>query len=58
MRRRLALQKETLTELVTDDLSSVRGGQAPTSPLADCVSDRVAACNSILRTCVTFTCTR
>jgi len=58
MHRSLTLRKETLTELVADDLSAIRAGAAPTTPLADCVSDRVAACNSILRTCVTFTCTR
>lgn len=57
---RLALKKEVLTELRADELVMVVGGDAPTSPLVGCVSAMVAACqtDSVLRTCVSYTCTR
>lgn len=61
MRRRLTLRKETLTELAATDLTFVGAVQAlPTTPLAVCVdnlSDRIRPCNSLLRPCVTWTCT-
>lgn len=57
--RRLALRKETLTELGPDQLVSVAGADvAPTSPLVYCASELVRVCESFLRTCVTYTCTR
>lgn len=59
MQRRLTLQKETLSELVCDELTAVRAAQAaPTSPLVYCASNLVRVCESFLRTCVTYTCTR
>lgn len=62
MRRRLTLRKETLTELAAADLTFVGAAQAlPTTPVGACVdtlSDRVRACDSLLRPCITYTCTR
>ncbi len=59
MRRRLTLQKETLTELVSDELTAVRAAEAAaTSPLVYCASELVRVCESFFRTCVTYTCTR
>ncbi len=63
--RKLALRRERLTELCTDDLRRIAGADAdlsgPTCPVRDCagdISDRLAACNSILRPCITWgTCT-
>jgi hypothetical protein len=56
--RRLVLRKETLTELTTADLAQVVGGQA-TMPIGDCVGiSRKVQCDSLLRPCITYTCTR
>lgn len=58
MERRLTLHKETLSELVSDELTAVRAAQAaPTTPVAYCASNLVRVCESFLRTCVTYTCT-
>jgi hypothetical protein len=58
--RRLTLRKDVLTELRTDELAAVVGADAATTPVAGCVSDMLAACrtDSVLRTCVSYTCTR
>lgn len=61
--RRLVLKKERLTELRSDELTLVAGAAAPTTPIAACVdlgnlSDRIAACDSLLRPCISYTCTR
>ena len=61
MRRRLTLARETLTELANEDLAFAGAQQAlPTFPLGGCaqdLSDRVRACDSILRPCISGTCT-
>jgi hypothetical protein len=62
-RRRLVLRKETLGELRPDELTRVAGAAA-TTPVAGCLEDvfsRVVRCDvtdSILRPCITYTCTR
>lgn len=61
--RRLVLKKERLTELRSDELVQVAGGAAPTIPVRNCVvvgnpSDMLAACESLLRPCISYTCTR
>jgi hypothetical protein len=64
--RRLALSRETLTELATTDLAAVAGGATttpvatPTQPLDDCVAlfSKVNVCDSYLRPCISHTCTR
>lgn len=58
--RRLALRRETLTELPAGELTLVVGG-AITSPVAAClepVTSMVINCDSNLRPCVSNTCTR
>ena len=57
---RLVLKKEVLAELCADELTMVVGAEAPTSPVVGCVSDMFATCrtDSVLRTCVSYTCTR
>ena len=60
--RRLVLRTERLTELTPQDLVLVAGGAPPTTPVAACVdlgglSDKVAACDSLLRPCISYTCT-
>lgn len=60
--RRLVLRKEALTELVTDELVNVVGAAA-TTPIGACattVASKVVECetDSVLRPCVTHTCTR
>ena len=66
---RLVLRKETLTELDDGDLALVAAGTIKSNgPIcvsapsygAICVadpSDRLAACDSLLRPCVSYTCT-
>jgi hypothetical protein len=56
--RRLVLRKETLAELTPGDLAQVIGGQA-TQPIGNClgISDKIQ-CDSLLRPCITYTCTR
>lgn len=65
--RRLALRRETLTEIGSDDLAMVAGGDVlPTSPLGDCVGNaitktqplvsRLYECDSLFNPCVTSTC--
>jgi len=60
--RSLALRKETLAELRTDELSLVAGALAlPTQPLGDCLADQTSKfieCDSNLRPCISHTCTR
>lgn len=61
--RRLVLKTERLTELLPDDLVRVAGAAPPTVPIAACVviadpSDKLAACESLLRPCISYTCTR
>ncbi len=60
--RRLTLSKETLAELGTADLVRVNAAALPTIPVAACVvldpSDKLAACDSLLRPCISYTCTR
>lgn len=46
MRRTLALSKDTLAELTSDDLAAVAGGVTltgyyPTLPLADCLTNTI-----------------
>lgn len=60
--RRLVLKQERLTELRTDELVLVAGAAVPTVPIATCVaianpSDKLAVCESILRPCISYTCT-
>lgn len=59
--RRLVLSKETLTELRSEELVAIAGGQAlPSSPLTACtvkVTSMVIECDSNLRPCVSHTCT-
>jgi len=61
MRRSLALRKETLTELAAADLTFGGAAQAlPTTPAANCVdnlSDMIRNCDSLLRPCISNTCT-
>ena len=63
--RRLALSRETLSELATTDLSAVAGGAATTPvattmPLDDCIAlfSKIDVCDSYLRPCISHTCTR
>lgn len=61
--RRLVLKKEHLTELRSDELTMVAGAAVPTIPVTACVvvadpSDKIAVCDSLLRPCITYTCTR
>lgn len=43
-KRTLSLKRESLTDLTTDELTAVVGGDAPpTQPLAECLS-RVPSC--------------
>jgi hypothetical protein len=60
--RRLVLKKERLTELRSDELAQVAAAAVPTIPVATCVaienpSDKLAACDSLLRPCISYTCT-
>ncbi len=58
MRRRLALSKETLTELRTDELTAVNGAAPPTGYRTQCAQDlasEVIECASILYPCITWT---
>ena len=60
MTRRLALRKETLTELTAGELTLVAGGNTAISePILACfgVSDRIQ-CDSLLRPCISNTCTQ
>lgn len=61
--RRLVLRREVLAELTTAELTSVVAAGAPTLPVRECVvvndpSDKIAVCDSLLRPCITYTCTR
>ena len=59
MRRHLVLRKDTLTALHTDELAAVGGGQE--LPTRGCVADpsvMVPGCDSLLRPCISHTCTR
>lgn len=60
--RRLALNKETLTELRSEELTGIGGGAGlPKLSIDICVaspSDKVRVCDSLLRACVTYTCTQ
>jgi hypothetical protein len=56
MRRRLALSKETLAELQTEELVAVNGAAPPTGYRTQCVEDlasRVIQCYSIFYPCDT-----
>ncbi len=59
--RRLTLHKETLTELRSDELAAVAGGAALSKLSIDvCLenpSRKINVCDSLLRACVTYTCT-
>lgn len=60
--RRLVLKKEHVSELASDELVNVVGAAVPTVPIATCVavgnpSDKLAVCESLLRPCVSYTCT-
>lgn len=58
--RRLVLRKETLAELDPSDLAAVAGQAAlPTIPIRMCYVDASDGgwCESILRPCVSYTCT-
>lgn len=62
MRRRLALRREVLADLSPADLTAVHGADAvQTVPVNYClsgaISDRIQ-CDSLLRPCITHTCTR
>lgn len=60
---RLTLRKETLAELRSEELAAVgaageiRGILSVEICLAD-PSDKIAVCDSLLRPCITHTCTR
>ena len=57
---RLTLRKETLTELAADELAAIAGAQRTLSVdvcLAE-PSGRLAVCDSLLRPCISYTCTR
>jgi hypothetical protein len=60
MTRRLALRKETLTDLTAADLALVAGGQTGISePVYACFGiTRQTACDSLLQPCVSNTCTQ
>jgi hypothetical protein len=58
--RRLVLKREQLTELRANELTEVAGGQIGTLPVGACVVDlasRHVACDSLLRPCISYTCT-
>jgi hypothetical protein len=59
--RRLTLAKETLTELRSDELTNVGGGALREILSRDvCLADpsgKLAICESLLRACVSYTCT-
>ncbi len=47
MKRSLSLKSETLAGLTADELTGVRGGQAPTTPVKVCVlGDTNLVCSS------------
>jgi cystathionine beta-lyase/cystathionine gamma-synthase len=62
--RRLVLKKEVLTELRTNELGLVVGGTEtlPSMPVTTChpaidLSNKLAGCDSLLRPCISYTCT-
>ena len=67
--RRLALRRETLSELATAELALVAGGEArPTSPITLCVeklkedvtvmTSYLVSCDSLVNACPSSPCTR
>lgn len=61
--RKLVLKKEHLAELTSADLALVAGAAVPTIPVDRCVvvgepSAQLAVCESLLRPCISYTCTR
>lgn len=56
--RKLALATEKLLELGGDELRQVNGGTVLSRKIECDPSDWIAACDSLLRPCITYTCTR
>ena len=61
--RKLVLKKEHLADLTSEDLALVAGAGVPTIPVDRCVavgepSGQLTVCESLLRPCVSSTCTR
>jgi hypothetical protein len=53
VKRSLALQRETLTELTGDQLTTVVGAALPTSPVIDClgISEEYSCIDCLTRFC-------
>lgn len=62
MHRHLVLAKETLAPLHSDELAAVGGGQPlPRLSYDVCLAEpsgQLGICDSLLRPCISYTCTR